>query len=162
MTEDSLFANYKRAPVAFSHGDGVRLWDTQGREYLDFLAGIAVSSLGHGHPALTEAITRQAGRYLHVSNLFRIREQERAGELLVEATNGLLQSAFFCNSGAEAVEAAIKLARRYAYDRDGSGDRHRIVTAEGGFHGRTLGALAATATPAYQVGFGPLPGGFAS
>jgi predicted acetylornithine/succinylornithine family transaminase len=162
MTEDSLFANYKRAPVAFSHGDGVRLWDVQGREYLDFLAGIAVSSLGHSHPALTEAISRQAGRYLHVSNLFRIREQERAGELLVEATEGLLHSAFFCNSGAEAVEAAIKLARRYAYDRDGSGDRHRIVTAEGGFHGRTLGALAATATPAYQVGFGPLPGGFAS
>ncbi len=162
MSEDSLFTNYKRAPVAFRHGDGVRLWDASGREYLDFLAGIAVSSLGHNHPVLTEAIARQAGRLLHVSNLFRIREQERAGELLVRAANGLLHRAFFCNSGAEAVEAAIKLARRYACDRDGSGARHRIVTAEGGFHGRTLGALAATATPAYQVGFGPLPGGFAA
>ncbi len=161
MTEDRLFENYKRAPVTFRHGDGVRLWDVRGREYLDFLAGIAVSSLGHNHPALTDAITRQARRYLHVSNLFRIREQERAAELLVAATDGLLGRAFFCNSGAEAVEAAIKLARRHAFDRDGSGDRHRIVTAEGGFHGRTLGALAATGTPAYQVGFRPLPGGFA-
>ena len=162
MTEDSLFANYKRAPVAFSHGDGVFLWDQAGREYLDFLGGIAVSSLGHNHPALSDAINRQARRYLHVSNLYRIPEQERAGRRLVEATGGVLDRAFFCNSGAEAVEAAIKLVRRYAYDRDGSGDRHRIVTAEGGFHGRTLGALAATGTPAYQVGFKPLPGGFSA
>ncbi len=160
MTEDSLFANYKRAPVAFSHGDGVFLWDQAGREYLDFLGGIAVSSLGHNHPALSDAINRQARRYLHVSNLYRIPEQERAGRKLVEATGGVLDRAFFCNSGAEAVEAAIKLVRRYAYDRDGSGARHKIVTAEGAFHGRTLGALAATGTPAYQVGFKPLPGGF--
>ena len=160
MTEDCLFANYKRAPVAFTHGDGVRLWDAEGREYLDFLGGIAVSSLGHSHPALTEAISRQAGRYLHVSNLYRIPEQERAGRLLVEAADGALDRVFFCNSGAEAVEAAIKIVRRHAYDRDGSGERHKIVTAEGGFHGRTLGALAATGTPAYQVGFQPLPGGF--
>ena len=162
MTEDSLFANYKRAPVAFSHGDGVFLWDQAGREYLDFLGGIAVSSLGHNHPALSDAINRQARRYLHVSNLYRIPEQERAGRKLVEATGGVLDRAFFCNSGAEAVEAAIKLVRRYAYDRDGSGARHKIVTAEGAFHGRTLGALAATGTPAYQVGFKPLPGGFSA
>ena len=162
MTEDSLFANYKRASVAFSHGDGVFLWDTKGREVLDFMGGIAVSSLGHNHPALTDAIRRQAGRYLHVSNLYRIPEQERAGRMLVEAADGALDRVFFCNSGAEAVEAAIKLARRYAYDRDGSDERHKVVTAEGGFHGRTLGALAATGTPAYQVGFKPLPGGFAS
>ena len=162
MTEDSLFANYKRAPVAFSHGDGVFLWDRAGREYLDFLGGIAVSSLGHNHPALSDAINRQARRYLHVSNLYQIPEQERAGRKLVEATGGVLDRAFFCNSGAEAVEAAIKLVRRYAYDRDGSGARHKIVTAEGAFHGRTLGALAATGTPAYQVGFKPLPGGFSA
>ena len=162
MSENSLFANYKRAPVAFSHGDGALLWDLQGREVLDFMGGIAVSSLGHNHPALTDAIKRQAGRYLHVSNLYEIPEQERAGRMLVEATRGVLDRAFFCNSGAEAVEAAIKLVRRSAYDRDGSGERHRIVTAEGGFHGRTLGALAATGTPAYQVGFGPMPGGFAA
>ena len=162
MTEDSLFANYKRAPVAFSHGDGVFLRDTNGREVLDFMGGIAVSSLGHNHPALTDAIRRQAGRYLHVSNLYLIPEQERAGRLLVEATDGALDRVFFCNSGAEAVEAAIKLARRYAWDREGSDERHKVVTAEGGFHGRTLGALAATGTPAYQVGFKPLPGGFAS
>ena len=162
MSEDSLFANYKRAPVAFSHGDGALLWDRQGREVLDFMGGIAVSSLGHNHPALTDAIKRQAGRYLHVSNLYEIPEQERAGRMLVEATGGVLDRAFFCNSGAEAVEAAIKLVRRHAYDRDGSGERHKIVTAEGGFHGRTLGALAATGTPAYQVGFGPMPGGFAA
>lgn len=162
MNEDSLFANYKRAPAAFRHGDGVFLWDRKGREYLDFMGGIAVSSLGHNHPALTDAIRRQAGRYLHVSNLYRIPEQERAGQLLVEAAGGVLDRAFFCNSGAEAVEAAIKLARRYAHDRGGANSRNRIVTAEGGFHGRTLGALAATGTPAYQVGFGPLPEGFAS
>lgn len=162
MSDDSLFANYKRAPVAFSHGDGALLWDRQGRELLDFMGGIAVSSLGHNHPALTDAIRRQAGRYLHVSNLYQIPEQERAGRMLVEATGGVLDRAFFCNSGAEAVEAAIKLVRRYAYDRDGSGERHKIVTAEGGFHGRTLGALAATGTPAYQLGFGPMPGGFAA
>ena len=95
MTEDSLFANYKRAPVAFSHGDGVFLWDRQGREYLDFLGGIAVSSLGHNHPALSDAINRQARRYLHVSNLYRIPEQERAGRKLVEATGGVLDRAFF-------------------------------------------------------------------
>ena len=162
MSDDSLFANYKRAPIAFSHGDGALLWDRQGREVLDFMGGIAVSSLGHNHPALTDAIKRQAGRYLHVSNLYEIPEQERAGRMLVEATGGALDRAFFCNSGAEAVEAAIKLVRRCAYDRDGSGERHKIVTAEGGFHGRTLGALAATGTPAYQVGFGPMPGGFAA
>ena len=162
MSDASLFATSQRAPVAFSHGDGALLWDRQGREVLDFMGGIAVSSLGHNHPALTDAIKRQAGRYLHVSNLYEIPEQERAGRMLVAATGGVLDRAFFCNSGAEAVEAAIKLVRRHAYDRDGSGERHRIVTAEGGFHGRTLGALAATGTPAYQVGFGPMPGGFAA
>ncbi len=158
---NELFQNYMRAEVAFSHGEGVRLWDTQGREYLDFLGGIAVSSLGHNHPALVDAISRQARRYVHVSNLFQIPEQERAGRKLVNATNGVLHCALFVNSGAEAVEAAIKIARRHAYDRAGGDEaRHRIVTAEGAFHGRTLGALAATGTPAYRLGFEPLPAGF--
>ncbi len=162
MSEESLFANYKRLPVAFRQGDGVILRDQEGREYLDFMAGIAVSSLGHNHRALTDAIRRQAKRCLHVSNLYRIPEQERAGRLLVEAAGGVLDRVLFCNSGAEAVEAAIKMARRHAYNQDSSGTRHKVVTAENGFHGRTLGALAATGTPAYRVGFEPLPGGFAS
>jgi predicted acetylornithine/succinylornithine family transaminase len=152
-----LFGNYRRAPLAFSHGQGARLWDLEGREYLDFVAGIAVSSLGHAHPGLTRALAEQLARYVHVSNLFLIPEQAAAARLLVEASG--LDRAFFCNSGAEAVEAAIKLARRRAADERGAGV-HEIVVAEGSFHGRTLGALAATGNPAYHAGFGPLPAGF--
>jgi predicted acetylornithine/succinylornithine family transaminase len=153
-----LFENYRRADVAFTHGRGVRLWDTAGREYLDFLAGIATSSLGHAHPRLVGAIAEQAGRYLHVSNLYRIPEQERAADRLVAASGGVLDRVFFCNSGTEANEAAIKLARKWGR-RQGE-DRFEIVAMHGGFHGRTLGALAATGTPAYHRGFEPLPGGF--
>ncbi|HVS16039.1 MAG TPA: aspartate aminotransferase family protein [Thermoanaerobaculia bacterium] len=155
---DSLFQNYRRAPIAFSHGAGCRLWDTEGREYLDFLAGIATSSLGHGHPGLVAAVQEQAARCLHVSNLFRIPQQEEAGRLLVEASEGRFTRAFFCNSGTEANEAAIKLARRWGSSAEPS--RFRVVSAHNAFHGRTLGALAATGTPAYRVGFEPLPEGF--
>lgn len=157
LSERTLFQNYRRQPIAFHHGQGARLWDLEGRGYLDFIGGIATSSLGHAHPALVRAVSEQVARYVHVSNLFLIPEQARAGQLLVEASG--LDRAYFCNSGAEAVEAAIKLARRRAHDL-GRPDEHEIVVAQGSFHGRTLGALAATGNPAYHVGFGPLPAGF--
>jgi len=127
-----------------------------GRAYLDFLAGIATSSLGHGHPRLVNALQRQAARLLHVSNLYQIPEQSEAARRLCDASEGLFQRAFFCNSGAEANEALIKLARLWGYPNG----RSKIVAADGAFHGRTLGALAATGTPAYRVGFEPLPRGF--
>ncbi|HLN81581.1 MAG TPA: acetylornithine transaminase [Thermoanaerobaculia bacterium] len=152
-----LFRNYKRAPVAFSHGRGVRLFDLEGREYLDFIGGIAVSSLGHAHPALVAAIADQAARYVHVSNLYQIPEQVAAAERLVAASG--LPRAFFCNSGAEANEAAIKLARKRAKSAKGP-DCHEILVTNNSFHGRTLATLAATGNPRYQQGFEPLPPGF--
>ncbi len=152
-----LFQNYRRQPIAFARGRGARLWDLAGGEYLDFIGGIATSSLGHAHPALVRAVSDQVARYVHVSNLYLIPEQARAAELLTAASG--LGRAFFCNSGAEANEAAIKLARRRAHDLRGPGE-YEILVAQGSFHGRTLGALAATGNPAYHAGFGPLPGGF--
>ena len=167
MTDDRdcLFQNYVRAPVAFTHGRGARLYDAAGREYLDFIGGIATSCLGHAHPRLVGAIAEQAGRYIHVSNLFRIPEQERAARLLVEASkapsSGVnaargLDRVFFCNSGTEANEAAIKIARK----RGSATGRHQIIVTHKSFHGRTLGSLAATGNPRYHQGFGPLPAGF--
>jgi acetylornithine aminotransferase/acetylornithine/N-succinyldiaminopimelate aminotransferase len=156
---DYLFQNYVRAPLAFTHGRGARLYDAGGREYLDFIGGIATSCLGHAHPKLVAAIAEQAGRYIHVSNLFRIPEQERAARLLVEASrhaNLGLDRAFFCNSGTEANEAAIKIARK----RGSASGRHEIIVTHKSFHGRTLGSLAATGNPRYHQGFGPLPPGF--
>ncbi|MEO8347268.1 MAG: acetylornithine transaminase [Acidobacteriota bacterium] len=152
-----LFRNYKRAPVAFSHGRGVRLYDLEGREYLDFIGGIAVSSLGHAHPALVRALSEQAARYLHVSNLYQIPEQVEAARRLVLYSG--LDRAFFCNSGAEANEAAIKLVRKRAKAVKGP-DCHEILVADNSFHGRTLGTLAATGNSRYRVGFEPLPEGF--
>jgi acetylornithine/N-succinyldiaminopimelate aminotransferase len=156
---DCLFQNYVRAPVAFTHGRGARLYDAGGREYLDFIGGIATSCLGHGHPRLVGAIAEQAGRYIHVSNLFRIPEQERAARLLVDASRHgelKLDRVFFCNSGTEANEAAIKIARK----RGSASGRHQIIVTHKSFHGRTLGSLAATGNPRYHQGFGPLPEGF--
>ena len=152
-----LFRNYKRAPVAFSHGRGVRLFDLDGREYLDFIGGIAVSSLGHAHPALVEALGSQAARYLHVSNLYQIPEQVEAARRLLAASG--LDRAFFCNSGAEANEAAIKLARKRAKTAKGPAC-HEFLVTENSFHGRTLATLAATGNPRYRQGFEPLPEGF--
>ncbi len=154
--ERPLFANYGRSPIAFERGEGARLFAVGGKVYLDFLAGIATSSLGHAHPRLVRAIQDQAARVLHVSNLFQIPEQSEAARRLCAATKGQFQRAFFCNSGAEAIEATLKLARLWGHD---SG-RTKIVSAEHAFHGRTFGALAATGTPAYKIGFEPLPGGF--
>ena len=152
-----LFRNYKRAPVAFSHGRGARLYDLEGREYLDFIGGIAVSSLGHAHPALVAALSEQAARYIHVSNLYQIPEQVEAARRLT-ALSGL-DRAFFCNSGAEANEAAIKLVRKRAKAVK-SPDCHEILVTDNSFHGRTLGTLAATGNPRYRIGFEPLPAGF--
>lgn len=154
----ALLANYSRAPVTFVRGEGCYLYDEAGRAYLDFIAGIAVCALGHAHPAITDAVAEQAAKLVHASNLFH---HEPAGELAAElARRSGLDRVFFCNSGTEANEAAIKLARKRAFRR---GDRERttILACSGSFHGRTLGALAATANATYWEGFGPLPGGFA-
>jgi predicted acetylornithine/succinylornithine family transaminase len=156
-SERYLFGTYRRAPVAFARGRGARLWDLEGREYLDFVAGIAVTSLGHAHPALVRALSEQLSRYVHVSNLFYIPEQSRAARLLAERSG--LDRVFFCNSGAEANEAAIKLARKWAKQRRGP-DAYEIVVAHNSFHGRTLATVAATGNPRYHQGFEPLPAGF--
>ena len=147
---------YARQPVAFVRGEGVWLWDAAGKRYLDALAGIAVSTLGHAHPVLTRAIAEQAGRIIHSSNLFRIPLQERAAELLAGITG--LDEVFFCNSGCEANEAAIKLARLYGHQR-GVAAPH-IVVMENAFHGRTIATLSATGSRKVQAGFEPLVPGF--
>jgi acetylornithine/N-succinyldiaminopimelate aminotransferase len=156
MSDQYLMPTYRRAPVAFSHGQGVWLVDLEGKRYLDFIGGIAVSSLGHAHPKLVEAITKQAARLLHVSNLFHIAEQAVLAKWLVE--HSVCDRAFFCNSGAEANEAAIKLARKWG--RRDSRERVDIIVAHSSFHGRTLGTLAATMQPKYQQPFGPMVPGF--
>ena len=158
MNEPALLANYARAPVRFVSGDGCYLVDEEGRRYLDAIAGIAVCALGHAHPEIADAVARQSRRLVHASNLYY---HEPSGELARELTrrSGFAR-AFFCNSGTEANEAAIKLARKAAYRR-GERDRSTILAFSGGFHGRTLGALAATANAEYKIGFAPLPEGFA-
>lgn len=158
LDSEYAFQNYgTRLPYAFTKGEGARLWDSNGAEYLDFLGGIAVAVLGHNHPKVTEAISRQASQLLHTSNFFYIEPQVKLAAKLSQLSGGM--RAIFCNSGAEANEAAIKIARRYAYDR-GETERVEIITLEKSFHGRTLGALAATGQPKYQEGFAPLPLGF--
>ena len=148
--------NYGRLPVAFVRGEGARLWDSNGKEYLDFLGGIAVVTLGHCHPRITEAIARQAQTLLHTSNMFYIEPQVLLAEKLSELSSGM--RAFFCNSGTEANEAAIKIARKFQADK--GEERFEIITALDSFHGRTYGALAATGQPKYHAGFGPMPQGF--
>lgn len=156
LTQQYLMTTYRRAPVAFSHGEGVWLVDLEGKRYLDFVGGIAVSALGHAHPVLVAAIQAQAARMLHVSNLYHIAEQARLAQWLVE--HSACDRAFFCNSGAEANEAAIKLSRRWG-KRDGA-NRFEIIVAHQSFHGRTMATLAATMQPKYQESFNPLPPGF--
>ncbi len=153
---EALIPTYKRLPVAFTRGQGAWLYDEDGRAYLDGIAGIAVCVLGHSHPAVSEAVAEQARTLTHTSNLYRVPLQERLAERLCAAAG--LDAAFFCNSGAEANEAAIKLARRWGHARGLTSPR--ILVAEGGFHGRTLGALAATGNPRAHEGFEPLPEGF--
>ena len=148
-----VLQNYKRHPVVFVRGRGSRLFDTEGREYLDLLSGIGVASLGHAPPALAAALAAQAGELLHTSNLFfHPLQGEVAGRL---ARMSGLPRAFFCNSGTEAVEACLKFARRY-WRTQGADDRHEIVAFEGAFHGRTFGALSVTAGEPYRTPFAPL------
>jgi acetylornithine/N-succinyldiaminopimelate aminotransferase len=149
--------NYNRAPIAFTHGEGAYLFDEQGRRYLDFGAGIATSSLGHAHPHLTAAIAEQAGRVIHVSNLYRVPGAERLAARYVAAT--FAASVFFCNSGAEANEGLVKTMRKTMSD-EGHPERHRVICFEGAFHGRTLAMIAATGNPKYLAGFGPVVDGF--
>ncbi len=148
--------NYARFPLTLVRGSGSRVWDNQGHEYLDFVAGIAVNTLGHAHPALTAAIAEQAGTMLHCSNLYHIPLQQQLAETLCRLSG--LDGAFFCNSGAEANEAAIKLARKYFHDQDSS--RRTIITATASFHGRTMLTLTATGQDKVKQGFDPLPTGF--
>jgi len=143
-------------PVAFTHGEGAWLWDTQGRKYLDALAGIAVCGLGHAHPAVTAALCDQAGKLLHTSNWYQIPLQEQLAERLCKLAG--MDNAFFCNSGAEANEAAIKLARLYGHQRDIL--TPGIIVTEGSFHGRTLATLSASGSRKIQSGFEPLVQGF--
>jgi predicted acetylornithine/succinylornithine family transaminase len=155
--EQYLMNTYGRYPIALVRGQGVKAWDAEGKEYLDFLGGIAVNVLGHSHPAVVAAIADQAGKLIHTSNLYYTEPAGELAELLVQ--NGGLDKLFFCNSGAEANEGAIKLARKYQF-RHGHPEKTKIISATHSFHGRTLGALTATAKPDIQEGFGPLPGGF--
>jgi acetylornithine/N-succinyldiaminopimelate aminotransferase len=156
MTAAHLMKTYSPQPVAFARGEGAWLWDTEGKKYLDALAGIAVSGLGHGHPALTRALAEQAGRLIHTSNLFRVVEQERAAQRVCELAG--MDNAFFCNSGAEANECAIKLARLHGHQR--GIENPAIVVMEKAWHGRTLATLSATGSRKAQAGFEPLMGGF--
>ena len=148
---------YGRLPMALVKGEGVYVWDADGNRYLDFVAGLAVNSLGHCHPAVVQAIREQAGNLMHVSNMYWIEPQVTLAKLLVE--NSALDKVFFCNSGAEANEGAIKLARKYARKYLGA-DKYEIITMEKSFHGRTLAAITATAQPKYQKDLDPLPEGF--
>jgi len=153
-----LLNNYRRAPVTMVSGEGCVVTDSEGRSYLDCIAGIACCALGHAHPTIADAIAAQSRKLVHASNLFG---HEPAGTLADElAARTGLDRVFFCNSGTEANEAAIKLARKYQF-RSGRPDRTTILACTGSFHGRTLGALAATANDAYKEGFGPMPEGFA-
>jgi acetylornithine aminotransferase/acetylornithine/N-succinyldiaminopimelate aminotransferase len=152
-----LLQNYARAPLCLVRGEGARVWDTDGKEYLDFVGGIAVDALGHCHPKIVGAIREQATTLLHVSNLYQIPSQIHLAKLLCD--HSFADRAFFCNSGTEANEAAIKLVRKYAKETLAT-DRVDIITMRGAFHGRTMGALSATPTEKYQHGFEPLVPGF--
>ena len=151
-----LMNTYGRQPVAFTHGKGVRLYDDAGREYLDAMAGVAVNTLGHGHPDLVQAISRQAAELIHCSNLYRVTAQEKLSDRLAELSG--MDEVFFCNSGCEANEAAIKLARLYGHQR--GVELPGIIVMEHAFHGRTLATLSATGNRKVQAGFEPLTPGF--
>lgn len=150
---------FNRAPVCFERGEGMYLWDIDGKRYTDLLAGIAVSALGHSHPALVQAIADQASKLIHCSNLYYIEYQAKLAQLIVE--NSCADKVFFANSGAEANEGAIKLARLY-FRKKGFPDKYEIITLEKSFHGRTLATLAATGQEKYQKNYSPLTPKFLS
>ena len=153
----ALIPTYSRAPIAFERGDGVWLTGTDGKRYLDCGAGIAVASLGHANPQLVDALTQQAQKLWHVSNLYQIPEGERLAQRLVDASFADL--AFFTNSGAEALEFAVKTARKY-HASEGNPERFHVITFDGAFHGRTIAMIAAGGNPKYIEGFGPKAPGF--
>ncbi len=155
--DGSVMATYGRFPIALERGEGCRVWDTEGREYLDFVAGIATCTLGHAHPALVETVTRQIKKLHHVSNLYYIPEQGELAKWIIE--HSCAERVFFCNSGAEANEGAIKLARKYAH-KVLEIEKPVILTAHASFHGRTLATITATGQPKYQKDFDPLMPGF--
>jgi acetylornithine/N-succinyldiaminopimelate aminotransferase len=155
---DQVIANtYNRFPIVLEKGEGCRLWDTQGKSYLDFLAGIAVCNLGHAHPEVVSALTEQAKALFHVSNLYYTIPQVNLAKALVESS--FADRVFFCNSGAEANEAAIKLARKYFKDK-GQNERYRIISMKQSFHGRTMATLSATGQDKIKKGFDPILEGF--
>ncbi len=151
--ESEIYKTYNRFPIVFDHGDGVRLYDTDGEEYLDFGAGIAVMGLGYNDPEFNEALKEQVDKLLHTSNLFYNVPAVEAGELILKASG--MDKVFFTNSGTEAVEGALKIARRYAYNKDGGHD-HEIIAMNHSFHGRSFGALSVTGNDHYQEPFKPL------
>src|SRR6188768_558403 len=152
----ALYGTYARSDLAFERGEGMRLYDQHGRDYLDFHSGIAVNALGHGDAHIVTALKSAAEKVWHTSNVFTIPEQERLGQRLVEAT--FAESCFFTNSGAEAVECAIKTARHYYFSK-GQPEKYEVIAFTGSFHGRTMGTIAAGGNPSYLEGFGPaLPG----
>jgi acetylornithine aminotransferase len=153
---DHLMNTYMRQPVTFSKGEGVWLWDDKGEKYLDALAGVAVNGLGHAHPKLVKAISEQAARLIHVSNIYQIAEQSALADKVCEISG--MDKVFFCNSGCEANEAAIKLARLYGHNK--GIENPEIIVMEQSFHGRTLATLSATGNYKVQAGFEPLVGGF--
>lgn len=156
MSDKHIMQTYARQPVSFSHGEGALLWDSKGKEYLDALGGIAVTSLGHAHPAVTKAICEQAGQLMHTSNIYGIAKQSELADTLCRLSG--MDKVFFGNSGAEANEAAIKLARKYGHSN--GIELPSIIVTEGSFHGRTLATLSATGNRKIQAGFEPLVQGF--
>ncbi len=150
LGEKYVMKTYSRFPLTFERGEGMYVYDENGKEYLDFVAGIAVNSLGHNHPKLVKAISEQAAKLIHISNLYYSRPQCTLAQKLVE--NGSLDKVFFCNSGAEAIESALKLARKYGSKTD----RQEIITMHQSFHGRTFGAVTATGQDHYHEGFGDM------
>ncbi len=151
-----VFQNYGRQPVVLERGEGTRVWDTEGNEYLDFVGGLAVNVLGHAHPVVAQALAEQSRTLIHTSNLYYTTPMVSLAKLLVE--HSCLDRVFFCNSGTEAIEAAIKLARRWGHDTQNGA--YEIIATQDGFHGRTMGAVAATGTARYREPFEPLPAGF--
>lgn len=156
LTSNHLMNTYTRQPVTFVKGEGVWLWDNEGKKYLDALSGVAVNGLGHAHPKLVKAISEQAAKLIHVSNIYQIAEQEALGNKIAEISG--MDNVFFCNSGCEANEASIKLARLYGHNK--SIENPEIIVMERAFHGRTMATLSATGNRKAQAGFEPLVSGF--
>ena len=157
LADQHIMNTYRRVPVALVKGEGARLWDANGKEYLDFVAGIAVCNLGHSHPKVVKAIKKQAKELMHVSNLYYTKPQAEVAAFLTK--HSFADKVFFCNSGAEANEAAIKLARKYSYENFG-GDKYELITMRDSFHGRTMATITATGQEKFQFGFTPLLDGF--